>query len=248
MSSYPKYLLPCMKRDLTIVIPAYNEEKYIGRTLMQINSQVGTEGIKVIVADGGSTDRTREVIAEVSQNILLDISVIEGGSVSEGRNSGAQSAQTDFILFLDADVTFPSKLAIFHAFTLLKYKSLEMVSTTPKYFGENDWRAKTLFWLNRFTTSCLAKTEPFAIGAFTMTKKSVFEELGGYDTELKHTEDWIFSRQIHPRKFGLVHGLVTQDNRRFKKYGYSRMIKLMIQNFLNRNNREYFLRDAGYWD
>ena len=248
MNSYPKYLLPCMKRDLTIVIPAYNEEKYIGRTLTQINSQVGTMGMKVIIADGGSTDRTREVIAEVSQNIPLDISVIDGGSVSVGRNSGAMAVKTDYILFLDADVTFPCKLAIFFAFTRLKYKSLDMVSTTPKYLGENDWKAQLLFWINRFTTACLSKTEPFAIGAFTMTKKSVFEELGGYDTELKHTEDWIFSRQIHPKRFGLVHGLITQDNRRFKKYGYYRMIKLMFQNFLNRNNRDHFLRDAGYWD
>jgi succinoglycan biosynthesis protein ExoL len=236
-----------MKRDLTIVIPAFNEELYIRRTITEISSQIGTLGINVIIADGGSTDRTREVIAEISEKVPLRIKVIEGGSVSQGRNLGALEVKTDYILFLDADVTFPSKVSIFRAFQHLRYKSLDAVSTTPKYLGEKDWKAQILFYLNRFTTDYLSRTSPFAIGAFTLIKRSVFENLGGYDVEIKHTEDWIFSRQISPDKFGIVHGLITQDNRRFKKYGYFRMVKLMIKNYFNRNNPDHFYKDAGYW-
>jgi hypothetical protein len=45
----------------------------------------------------------------------------------------------------------------------------------------------------------------------------------------------------------LIPNLITQDNRRFKRFGYLSMVKLMFINWLNRNNRDYFLKDAGYW-
>jgi len=47
-----------MQKLLTIVIPTYNEEKYIARTLFAIMSQKGIKNIKIIIADAGSTDNT----------------------------------------------------------------------------------------------------------------------------------------------------------------------------------------------
>ena len=44
-----------------------------------------------------------------------------------------------------------------------------------------------------------------------------------------------------------LHNLITQDNRRFKSYGYFSMIKLMWNNWKNRNNINYFYEDKGYW-
>jgi glycosyltransferase involved in cell wall biosynthesis len=237
-----------MKRDLTIVIPCYNEELYIGRTLMEICRQIGVKGVRVIVSDGGSTDRTREIVEEVSRNLGLMAEIIEGGSVSRGRNSGAELVQTPYILFIDADVAFPSKSSIYQAYLRIKSKNLDLVSTTPVYEGERDWRARVMFWLNRHASTYLSQRFPFAIGAFTLVRKDVFDSLGGYDERAKHTEDWLFSKQIRVSKFSLVHGLITQDNRRFKRYGYLRMIGLMMVNFLHRNRPEHFYREAGYWD
>ncbi len=69
----------------------------------------------------------------------------------------------------------------------------------------------------------------------------------GYDEEVKHTEDWLLSKKYSPKEFYLKPDMITQDDRRFKRFGYWKMTKLIYLNWVNRNNREYFLRDAGYW-
>ncbi len=103
-----------IKDYLSIVIPCKNEENYIRRTLEEISLQFGIRGTRVIVPDGGSTDSTLQKIGEFvkSEDTKLNIEVIEGGTVSVGRNRGAAMVKTPFILFLDADITFTDLLAI----------------------------------------------------------------------------------------------------------------------------------------
>ena len=55
-------------------------------------------------------------------------------------------------------------------------------------------------------------------------------------------------KKIKPNKFKLIPELITQDNRRFKRYGYFSMVKLLYNNWKNRNNTQYFYEDQGYWN
>ena len=82
---------------LTIVIPTKNEEAYLPRLLESIQGQT-LKPSEIIVADAHSTDATREIARAHGAK------VVDGGMISLGRNAGARQAQTDFILFLDADV------------------------------------------------------------------------------------------------------------------------------------------------
>jgi glycosyltransferase involved in cell wall biosynthesis len=236
-----------LSKQLTIVIPTYNEGKYIARTLYAIAAQSKTKGVKIIIADAKSTDNTR-TIAEINGFELgLNLMIIDGGLPAVGRNAGAKLATTPYILFLDADVTFTSRHAIKEAFDEIATGKYQMVATTPVYKGEFDIRASIMFGLNKYVTWLLSKTEPFAIGGFTMVYKPFFDGIGGYNEEVKQAEDWLLSSQVAPSKFKLITGLMTQDNRRFKKYGYLNMIKLIRRNWLNRNNLDYFKEDQGYW-
>jgi glycosyltransferase involved in cell wall biosynthesis len=88
---------------LSVIIPAYNVEKYIGTTLNSIVSQ-STDEIEIIVVDDGSTDNTYKI----AQNILKgkkNVKLIkkENGGVSSARNEGLRNAIGKYILFLDAD-------------------------------------------------------------------------------------------------------------------------------------------------
>ena len=237
-----------VSKQLTIVIPTYNEGKYIARTLYAIASQSGIHKVKIIIADAKSTDNTR-TLAEVNGFELgLNLKVIDGGLPAVGRNAGAKLATTHYILFLDADITFTHRYAIKEALDEMINGKYEMLGTTPVYKGEFDIRASIMFGLNKYVTWLLSKTEPFAIGGFTMVSRRIFNSLGGYDEKAAQSEDWLLSKKIKPNKFKLLPELVTQDNRRFKRYGYFSMVKLLYNNWKNRNNTQYFYEDQGYWN
>lgn len=235
-----------MHELITIVIPCYNEESYIARTLQSIYAQKHAKSIRIIIADAGSTDNTISIIKSFQDK--LDIEIIKGGLPSFGRNAGAKLALTEFILFLDADITFTNHTVIFDSLWDIDFNEYDMIGTTPKYRGEPDLRAKLMFFINKITTWFLSKTQPFAVGGFTLVRRDVFIELGGYNEMVKQSEDWLLSRQIKPKNFKLIPDLITQDNRRFKKYGYLNMIKLIYQNWKNRKNIEYFYKSQNYWD
>jgi len=180
-----------LSQQLTIVIPTYNEEKYIAQTLYAIASQSGTHKVKIIIADAKSTDNTRTIAETNGFELGLDLEIIDGGLPAVGRNEGAKLATTPYILFLDADITFTNRYAIKEAFGEISTGKYQMVGTTPIYKGAMDIRAFIMFGLNKYITWLLSKTEPFAIGGFTMVNRQVFNRLGGYDEKAKQSEDWL---------------------------------------------------------
>jgi len=236
-----------MHELLTIVIPTYNEEKYISQTLYAIASQAKTHKVKIIIADAKSTDNTRSIIDNIVFELGLNIKIIDGGLPAVGRNAGAKLATTPYVLFLDADVTFTNRHAIKESLNEMISGRYQMLSTTPVYRGEFDIKASIMFIVNRYITWFLSKVEPFAIGGFTMVDRQLFIALGGYDECALQSEDWLLSKRILPHNFKLITGLMTQDNRRFKRYGYWSMVRLMWRNWNNRNNVKYFYKDQSYW-
>ena len=235
-----------MEEILTIVIPCKNEESNIRRVLLELKQQdIGNTAI--ILADAKSTDKTRVLASTSALELNLNLRIVDGGMPAVGRKTGARLAKTPYILFLDADITFTSQYAIQEAIDCIHNRAIDMVGTTPRYKGEPDVRAWILFRLNLLVTWYLSKTQPFAIGGFTLVKKTIFKKLGGYDERVTQSEDWLLSRQVKPSKFLLIPDLITQDNRRFKQYGYWKMIKLLLTNFINRKNLGHFYKDVGYF-
>lgn len=237
-----------MNKLLTIIIPTFNEENYIARTLYAIAAQSKTGGVKIIIADAKSTDSTRAIAEANGFELGLNLKIIDGGLPAAGRNAGAKLATTPYILFLDADVTFTDRQAIKLSLNEIISGDYEMLSTTPVYQGRLDVRASIMFNLNKHVTWFLSKFQPFAIGGFTLVNRQSFIDLEGYDEKATQSEDWLLSKKISPHKFKLVTDLMTQDNRRFKRYGYWSMIKLLWRNWKNRNNVNYFYEDQGYWN
>ena len=231
---------------LTIVIPCKNEGKYIGFLLEDLSQQTGIADVRIIVADADSTDNTVSIVKLYDD--VLNIEVIKGGSVSVGRNNGAKMVTTPYILFLDADVRLFSKLAIYDAVHTIHFHRLDLLTANIKNYG-NDLRASFFFWTFNIINQIMTKKTPFAIGAFFLTRRSKFEELGGFPNRYETSEDYILSKQYDSKKFRISHHYFGQDERRFKKLGYLGMLWYMTVNFFNRNNLKHFEKaKVNYWN
>jgi len=94
-----------MSVKVSVIIPAYNAEKTITRTILSVISQT-MDDIEIIVIINGTTDNTYEISRKTlnnqtrfSWNIILE----EEGNVGKARNIGIENAEGEFLFFLDAD-------------------------------------------------------------------------------------------------------------------------------------------------
>lgn len=95
-----------MEKLISIVIPAYNAEKFIGECLKKILSQ-DYKNIEVIVSNDGSNDRTYDIAKEYqNKDSRVKIYSQENSGSSVARINGAKHANGEYILFLDSDDFF----------------------------------------------------------------------------------------------------------------------------------------------
>jgi len=229
---------------ITIVVPCKNEENYIHHLLDALRLQyIGDT--RIIIADC-STDNTRKVIKDNSYS--LNVEIIEGGPVSVAKNNGAKLVTTPYILFIDADVRFFKNEVIKDAVREIESKQLDLVGLNIKSY-EKDIRASIGFTIFNIINHILKYFSPFAIGAFMLTRRDKFEELGGFPEKTVTSEDYFLSRMYSTKKFRIAGHYFGQDSRRFKKMGYFGMATYLIKNFINRNNKKYWdkLDGSKYW-
>ena len=97
---------------VSVIVPAFNAERYIRSCLMSILSQK-TYGIEVIVVDDGSTDGTRDVVREIASSfdvVQLHVCAMNMGAL-HARSIGVCQARGEYLAFVDADdELFPGAL------------------------------------------------------------------------------------------------------------------------------------------
>lgn len=92
------------KIDVSVIVPVFNSEEYIGGTLDSIINQ-DFKNFEVIVIDDGSTDSSPEIINEKLSRSDISYNVIhqENSGVSSARNHGIEAAKGEYLVFVDAD-------------------------------------------------------------------------------------------------------------------------------------------------
>jgi len=229
---------------ITIIVPSKDEEAYIVHLLMHLRQQ-SVGNTRIIIADC-SSDKTREVIEIMKGE--LQVEVIQGGPVSLAKNRAARLATTPYLLFIDADVRFFESNVIQNAVNTAIREDLDLVGLNARCY-DKDRRAQIGFTIFNLVNSILKRRAPFAVGAFFLTRRDRFWELGGFSETLSTSEDYFLSRQYSPSKFRLLKYHFGQDSRRFQRMGYWGMAWYLLKNFWNRNNPDYWSRlDNSYWN
>ncbi len=91
---------------MTVIVPAYNEEDVIQLTLKSL-LEVDYPGMKIIVVDDGSTDKTGELVKEIANNNILYLRQENQGK-AKALTNGIDHVDTEYTMMVDADCIFPS--------------------------------------------------------------------------------------------------------------------------------------------
>lgn len=170
---------------ISVIIPAYNEERYLGQTLKSIQQAkeflqkkdfVQTE---IIVVDNGSIDSTSVLARSCGATVVEE----PKHNIARVRNVGASFAKGNVLVFIDADTIVPEKLLW----------RINKVMASPACFGgavDTEYRpAKSLVKIQLQLWRILGKLAGMAQGATQFSRRDVFASLLGYDESLYMGED-----------------------------------------------------------
>lgn len=218
-----------MTVEISVVIPALNEEKYIGTTLEGLRKQTFTN-FETIVVDGGSTDRTRE-IAERHARVI----VLRKRGTGRARNLGAASAKGRILLFLDAD-TLPSRKLLDTYSSIMK--DTDVVAATGPIFPleKAGWKYMRGYRLVSiyFVKLSMKLHRPVFMGSNFAVRKSAFDRVNGFRDNMISYEDWELSNRLK-RQGRMVYSMdatVQTSIRRVRKWGMARYFWFYATNFL----------------
>ncbi|GAA5218539.1 glycosyltransferase [Corallincola platygyrae] len=173
---------------VSIVIPAFNEERYIARCLQSLAKlDYPRDRFDIRVIDNGSQDRTAEICREHG----VEVEVLERCLVGAVRNHGVAESKGEIVAFVDSDCEVDPRWL---SAAVEELNNPETGAVGGVYLVEKDacWVEKA--WITE-QVSERRETDSLAGGSFIM-RRALFEELGGFDTSLSAGEDDNLSHRV----------------------------------------------------
>ena len=193
---------------VSIIMPCYNEERFIEPALENLCNQYDKQNYEIIVVDGRSTDRTREVIkqfAEKRGDVSLRVIDNPDRAIPKALNLGIAAARGEFILRMDSHAA-PSAGYVRRCVELLSNGEAAVVGMYCHVCASNETVAARAI--------AAAVSHPFGIGdasyrlsqgqsqqavdtvAFGSFRKELWRQLGGFNETLHTNEDYDFNYRV----------------------------------------------------
>jgi glycosyltransferase involved in cell wall biosynthesis len=176
---------------ISIVVPAFNEERLIGDSLAKIKSAAGAFSkigweTELIVCDNNSKDRTAEIARAADAKVVFE----PINQIARARNSGAAAATGDWLLFVDADSHPSAELFADTAAAIRSGKCLAGGATIrmdEKYFVAG---IITRLW------NLTSRWKKFLAGAFIFCETAAFRKIGGFSIDFFCAEELELSQRL----------------------------------------------------
>jgi len=214
---------------MSVIIPALNEEKLLPGLLAQLTRELrARHALEVIVSDGGSDDATRGIAGE-HDCVLVEFNGDGRQTIAGGRNEGAAAAGGELLIFVNADVRFRDADAFFGtARRALSDAGVAGATCAVQVYPEEERLSDRLFhcFHNAYVRFLNFIGEGMGRGECQIVRRSLFEELGGYNSTLAAGEDYELFRRVRRRGriAYLSRTVVFESPRRFRRCGYLRII------------------------
>jgi len=230
---------------VSIVVPAFNEEKLIAQSLAAIRAasaafaQRGWD-VELIVCDNNSTDGTAALAREAGASVVFE----PLNQISRARNAGAAHARGDWLVFVDAD-SRPTRELFDDAAQAIESGDCLAGGATVRYdTARLDVRLPLAAW------NAVSRLLKWAAGSFIFCEAAAFREAGGFSQALYAGEEIELFRRLktlaRARRRRIVilhrHPLLSSD-RKVKLYRWSEMGLFLVRMAASRG-RSLRSRDA----
>lgn len=170
--------------NVSIVVPAYNEEKLIAASLQHIKAASPAFidrgwDTELIVCDNNSTDRTGELARAEGATVVFE----PINQIARSRNRGAEAARGEWLVFVDAD-SHPSRE--------LFSEVAEQIAGGQCLAGGSTVEIDQDYWLGKLGVklwNVISRTTRWAAGSFIFCESAAFREVGGFSHELFASEE-----------------------------------------------------------
>jgi len=237
---------PAPAVSISIIIPALNEEKMIGRCLESLTKLAfGHDRFEVLVVDNGSRDRTLAIAESFKDRLNLKVLQQAGVRISALRNLGARAAAGDIVVFLDADCLAPSDW-LDRIFTLAHANGAGVLGAHYLLPEDSSWVGRT--WHRYQEAPKSGEVSHVPAGDLIMRRED-FLKLGGFEESIQTNEDYELCERarkagMHVRAFpqiGVIHLGTAQSLRVFfRKQAWhgTHVIKVFFRDPLKSHNRK----------
>lgn len=178
--------------NLSIVIPAYNEEKLLPRTLQSVQAAAGAFTaagwtFELIVCDNNSTDGTALLARAGGARVVFE----PLNQIARARNTGARAATGEWLLFLDAD-SCPTQALFADVVATIRSGRCLAGGVTLVLDGDYPVAARIgRFW------NWISRGFKLMAGSFIFVERAAFWVVGGFNEELFASEEIDLSRRLH---------------------------------------------------
>ena len=236
-----------MNGKISIVVPAFNEERLLPAALKAINdasaafAEAGWTS-ELIVCDNNSTDRTAEVAAAAGARVVFE----PINQISRARNAGAAAATGEWLLFIDAD-SFPTRALFADVVTAISDPRCLAGGSTIRVDLRGIGYDAAVGWWN-----FLSRRLKWAAGSFIFCEAAAFRELNGFTQKLYAAEEINLFRRLKrlARRRGRTITILSQhplltSHRKVHLYSLPEMLRFWIRTALTggrtlRNSKESF--------
>ena len=219
---------------ISVVVPAFNEEKLIEHSLKSIRnaaitfSEIGWEH-EIIVCDNNSSDRTGELAKAQGARVIFE----PVNQISRARNAGAAAAEGEWLIFVDAD-SFPNFQLFAEMVAQIQSERCVGGGATVELDQPARWAIGPICAWN-----CLSRWQRWMAGSFIFCQARAFRELGGFSCELFVAEEIDFSKRLNrlaqsrsQRVIILHRHPLKTSARKIHLYSFGEYILFLLRSFL----------------
>jgi glycosyltransferase involved in cell wall biosynthesis len=234
---------------ISIVVPAFNEEKLLGASLTEIKSAAGAFARRgwdweLIVCDNNSSDRTADIARTAGATVVFEAI----NQIARARNTGAAAATGDWLIFVDADSHPSAALFADVAEQIISGKCLAGGVTVR--MDETTLHTRWLMWL----WTAISRCGRLMAGSFIFVEAAAFREIGGFSRELFAGEEIDLSQRLKKlargqgRRIVILHQhqLVTSA-RKLKLYTPGELLGFFVRAAFNRRRMLTSREAAHLW-